>query len=85
MVGAKDTDIDTILAQLTAARWYLDRAAGANDPESVRQDVRNARQACNNALLLLTQANLTDDQHKHVQDELAALRSRLKDAGESFQ
>ncbi len=81
MAGARDTDIETILTQLSAARWYLDRA-GFAAPEAARQDIANARQAYDTALHLLTQSHLEEERLEELKQEMTALRDRLLAAGE---
>jgi hypothetical protein len=78
------SNADFIRAQLTIARWHLDRAAGA-DPETVRRNVHDARHAYCSVMELLTKVALSGRRRVLVQRELAALRERLLAAGEDIQ
>jgi hypothetical protein len=79
-----DANADFIRAQLTTARWHLDRAAGA-DPATVRRNLHDARQAYDNVVRLLPKVALSGRQRLLVQRELAAVRDRLLAAGEDMQ
>lgn len=83
MAGARDTDIDTVRTQLTAARWYLDRTISAVDTQAARHDIRSARQAYDTAVQLLTQVRLSSEDQQQLEQEMAALRARLQAAGEA--
>ena len=81
MASTTDSDIETVLAQLTSARWYVDRAVSA-DPEARRRDIREARQIHDHCMRLLPQMSLPADQLRQVQRELGELNARLVGAEE---
>jgi hypothetical protein len=81
VASTTDPDIETALAQLTTARWYLDRAVSA-EPEARRRDIREARQIHDHWMSLLPQMSLPADQLRKVQRELGELQARLHGAGE---
>ncbi len=80
----KDENLGFITAQLTIARWYLDRAVGS-EGMTASNHVRSARHAYDVIVTLLPKLTLKVHQEVYadVQTDLAALRTRLRAAGQS--
>ncbi len=78
-----DENVGFIAAQLTIARWYLDRAAGS-DGVAGSNHLRSARQAFDVVVTLLPKLTLRvdDETYTDFQKQLAALRARLRAAGQ---
>ena len=69
--------LQSIRTQLTVARWHLD-AAISSDAESAREHQQRAREAFEEAVRVLARTELDTAQRQGVEQELFALRSRLK-------
>ncbi len=79
-----DENLGFINAQLTIARWYLERATSA-DSVTASNHVRSARHAYDVVVTLLPKITLRvqPESYAEVQRQLLALRARLKATGES--
>ncbi len=79
-----DENLGFIAAQLTIARWYLDRA-GSSDSVTASNHIRSARHAYDVIVTLLAKVTFKVHQEVYadVHRELAALRTRLRAAGQS--
>jgi hypothetical protein len=69
-------NVSFIQAQLTNARWYLDRAGHA-DGETASLYLHRAHQACEIVTQLLPNLTLGEDSHNSHRD-LAVVRERLR-------
>ncbi len=78
-----DENLGFINAQLTIARWYLERAATA-DSVSAANHVRSARHAYDVVVTLLPKITfrVQPESYAEVQRQLIDLRARLKSTGE---
>ena len=73
-------DIGFIMAQLTIANWYLDRAQGV-DVETARRYISRARQAHELLLQILAELAPGAAQHGDVRTGLTLLQDRLNRSG----
>jgi hypothetical protein len=79
-------DLDYVKSQLTIARWHLDRGVQPDpaDPEQARNHLAEARGAYEHIMDLLPTLNLSGTRRVSLVTELAALRDRLRAAGEEL-
>ncbi len=80
-----DDNLGFIRAQLTIARWYLDRAQ-TSDSVTASNHVRSARHAYDVVVTLLPKLDgpATREAFEKTQQELTALRARLRTVGEAL-
>ena len=81
-MGSQRSDIDSIQAQLTVAKWHLDAATNAV-ADIAAHKLQSARLAYAGILRSLSKAKLTSDERELIERELRALRSRLQFNGRS--
>ena len=69
-------EFESILAQITRARWLLDAVAVA-DPQKRQRDIHDASQIHILLLRALPEISLREEQRLRIEQELAELKSRL--------
>ena len=73
--------LEHLKAQVTVVRWHLDIAASA-EGEKKRRHLDSASLTYQGAMELLAQLALSDADHAAVTQQLAALKERLRAAGQ---
>ncbi len=84
LADANESGVAFILVDLDTALTFMDVAATSEIQENVERNHRNARNAYDTALHLLTLVRPDASQRKTIEDKLATLKARLEAVGYRF-
>src|SRR5689334_17791352 len=79
-----EMDVQTLLTQLTAAAWYLDRAVATDDAGARDRDIQQARRIHDQVGAWVRRKALSDPRHRPWEEPLGVLKRRLEGFGEQF-
>jgi hypothetical protein len=84
LINSDPTGMKLLLTDLQVALAHLDKKDTLRDPVSILTVQRHARRTYDEAVALLPQLTISDDNCRYVQSQIALLKLRLVQLGEEF-